>query len=458
MRAIRDRLILACIVFHLAVAAVAAAPFPAFTLGKGDFYFSFDGKPGFVFLRNVAGYEQGHYDTVLDWMASGGSRIARIQLDSLGMGYTASGAVDESWAARWERVFDKAAADGIFVLPVFSGWFDWNSGEGYSTWKSNPLNSANGGPVKSPVELFKKGSFAQTAILQWMTALVKRWQGRKNIAAWEIFSEVNLASGGTEAEGIAFANLAASLIRDADPSRRPVTASLADDGRWQVFYRDANVDFIDIHPYPPDSRLDRLMLAGVRQYLSVYKKPVLSGESDLFDPWLKKPDADKALISARHAIWAGIVSGAMNGRAFYWLDSFAIYFEDLGYAFMKKFADADLSASLFVRAVDFSGFKPLASATSSAIWGAAVGSETMVIGWYRDAGYEAPDWIMKPLAGQSVSITVPGNAKNWKIDFIDTKTGTVIVASGALARKGESIVVSLPDFKNDIAFKMYKAD
>jgi hypothetical protein len=219
-------------------------PFPILILKPGENYFSIDGKPGFIFSRNIAGYEQDHYNTFLDWMKTGGSKLARIQLDSLGMGYTSSGGVDENWAAQWDRVFDKAEADGIYILPVFSGWFDWNSGTGYSTWKSNPLNAANGGPVKSPAELFQKDSATQILWLQWMQTLVKRWQSRRNIPAWEIFSEVNLASGGTESTGISFVNLAASMIRASDPAHRPVTASLADDGRWPNFYRATEIDFL----------------------------------------------------------------------------------------------------------------------------------------------------------------------------------------------------------------------
>jgi hypothetical protein len=430
-------------------------PFPAVTLQPGNYYFSFDRKPGFIFSRNIAGYEQDHYNTFLNWMKTGGSKFARIQLDSLGMGYTSSGSVDENWATQWDMVFDKAETDGIYILPVFSGWFDWNTGTGYSTWKSNPLNQANGGPVASPAELFQKDSANQTMWLQWMQTLVKRWQGRRNILAWEIFSEVNLASGGTESTGIAFINLAASVIRASDLEHRPITASLADDGRWPNFYRAAEIDFINIHPYPPDSQLDRCVVTGVRQFLATYNKPVLIGESDLVDP-NKNPDADKALIGVRHAIWAGLVSGAMNGRGLYWVDSFAIYFQELGYPFLQKFADADLPASKFVRGVDFSGFKPLASTSSSEVWGAAIGNETMVLGWYRDASSEPPDWNLRPvISKQTVTITVPGTATSWQIDFYNTKNGTDIVNSTMVTRNGGKVTITLPDFTDDIAFKMH---
>jgi len=442
-----------------ASATATAIPFPAITLKPGNFYFSVDGKTSFIFSRNIAGYQPVDYDTFLDWSKAGGSRVARIQLDSLGMGYTKTGEVDLRWAAQWDQVFEKAQADGIYILPVFSGWFDWNAGSGYSTWKSNPLNQANGGPVKTPDELFQKGSAIQSMWMKWMQTLVKRWQGRKNILGWEIFSEVNLASGTTEATGIDFVNTAAVIIRAADPTR-PVTASMADTGTWPNFYRNTTIDFINIHPYPPSGQLDRQIISGVRNYINAYQRPVLIGESGLNASTPDSADgkitiAKNASLGIEHAIWAAVVSGAMNGRALYWEDSFGIYFPTLGIPWMQKYETEELPAANFVTGVDFSGFQPLASALSSGVWGAAVGNEKMALGWYRAAGSEPPSWTLQPVVSkQTVTVTVSGKASNWKVDFYNTRDGTTILSSVTVSRTGSTVTIPLPDFQDDIAFKM----
>jgi hypothetical protein len=89
------------------------------------------------------------------------------------------------------------------------------------------------------------------------------------------------------------------------------------------------------------------------------------------------------------------------------------------------------------------------------VWGAAVGSEKMVLGWYRDAASEPPEWdFQELLSGQTVTITVPGTASNWQVDIYDTKNGTTILSSVAVVREGNNIVILLPDFQDDIAFKM----
>ena len=352
-------------------------PAPVITLKEGDFYFSIDGQQSFLFSRNVAGYETAQYYQLLDFTSKGGSKFVRIQLDSLGMGYSNTGEVDEAWAKKWEDVFEKAASNGIDVMPVFGVWYDWNDGNGYSTWKSNPLNEINGGPTKTAGDLFISDSPTQKLWLRWMKTLIERWQGQKNIIAWEIFSEVNMTPGTTEPEAIDFVNSATVIIHNADSSHRPVTASLADFGDWSSFYRSDSIDFINIHPYPVSGKLDTTIITEVRSLLAKYRKPVLIGESGLsFETPDSNPPtlttADRADIGIKHAIWAAVVSGAMNGRALWWEDGVAIYFPALNMPFLQKYANADLPASNFVRGVDFADFQPLTS--TSALWSVGRGS------------------------------------------------------------------------------------
>lgn len=433
---------------------------PNIALQAGDHYFSIDGRQGFLFSRNLAGYKTSQYDTQIDLTGLGGSQFVRVHLDSFGMGYSKTGQVDEAWARNWETVFDKAADNGIYVLPVFAAWFDWNDGEAYSLWASNPLNEDNGGPASSARELLIPDSDTQRLWFNWMESLVERWQDRENIIAWEVFSEVNLIPGSTEGQAIEFVNKATALIHNADALQRPVTASLADFGDWSAFYSNDSLEFINIHPYPVSGRLDAYIIEKVRSMLQRYDKPVLIGESGLsFETPDSNPPtlttADHADLGIKHAVWAGLVSGAMNGRSLWWEDGVAVYFPALS-GLIQKYALAELPAASFVRDVDLTGFQPLSSSASSGILGAAVGSERMVLGWFRDAHSEPPNWDLEPLiSGQSVSIAVPGAAAEWRVDFYDTATGTDLIGSLTVTRSGDNVAIPLPDFTDDIAFKMY---
>lgn len=442
-------------------------PLSKITLHEGDFYFSVDGRQSFLFSRNLAGYETWHYDQLLDLAKTGGSLLVRLQLDSLGTGITADGELDERWAKNWEHVFDQAAENGIHVLPVFTGWFDWNNGKpdyGYSTWESNAFNIVNGGPASDPGELFQPGSVTQAMWFEWMRGLVERWQARENIAAWEIFSEVNIATGTTESSGVAFIEEAAVIIRNADPRRRPITASLADVSEWPGFYRSEAIDFINIHPYPYDVKIElgRKVITDAQKLLANYNKPVMIGESGLnqFLPDnIEKGSGvlPNANLGFKHAIWSEMVSGTMNGRSLYWEDGFAIFFPTLNWDYLRKYAELERPAVAFARDVDFAGFKPLPVGfpAGTKVWGAAVGNEKSVIGWFRDVDCEPPDWPLQPvISGQTVTIAVPGSASEWQIDFYDTKTGTDLLSSTITTRQGDKIFILLPEFKDDIAFKM----
>jgi hypothetical protein len=435
-------------------------PIPKILLNKGDSYFSIDGRQGLIFSRNLAGYEPPQYSQLLDLTTLGGSKLVRLQLDSLGMGYSNNGQVDEAWAKKWEDIFDMAASHGIDVMPVFGVWYDWNDGNGYSTWKANPINAINGGPAKTPRDLFASNSPSQKIWLGWMKTLIERWQSRKNIIAWEIYSEVNMVPGSTEPEGTDFVKNAAFIIRTTDSSHRPITASLADFGDWSGFYRSDAIDFISIHPYPVSGKLDTAIIIETRSMLEKYHKPVLIGESGLS---FLTPDTKPATLTTearadvgiKHAIWAAVVSGAMNGRALWWEDGVAIYFPDLHLPFIKKYADAELSAAHFVKDIDFAYFQPLVSTTDSGVAGAAIGNEKRIVGWYRDAQSEPPDWKAQPiLSKQKVTLTVLAVASTWTIDFYDTKTGTDITSSAVVIQKGKKVTITLPDFYDDIAFKM----
>jgi hypothetical protein len=451
-----------------------AIPLPAMTLKPGDFYFSMDGTQRMLFSRNPTGYTQEDFYLLLNWAHLGGSKLLRIHIITgwSGQPYiTKDGMVNEAWARHWDHFFDQAQAVGIYVMPVFAVWVDWNSGKpdvGDSYWKSNPFNQANGGPVHDPTELFLPDSTTQKMWLAWVKTLVERWQGRENIAAWEIFSEINLATGpaghtdsqGAVSESLAedFTNKAAAVIRAADSEKRPVTLSLAAGDQmpaeWVNFYKLGSLDFIQIHPY--SASLDRELISEV-QNREQYNRPIMIGESGLLG---STAIAKNALIGVRHAIWAGIVSGAMNARALWSNDGYAFYTTSdrtLALEYLGLYAMLELPAVNFSQDIDFKGFKPLPISyqPGTQVWGGAVGSDSSVIGWFRDAGCEPPDWYLVPLiSGQQVSLTIPGTAGEWKVDFYDTKTGTDLISSVTAYRMGNNVTVNLPDFTEDIVFKM----
>ncbi len=470
-----------------AIPAPTQVPLPRLSIRPGDFYFSLDGKPTFLLSRNPTGKTRSDFETMLAMAKAGGTRLIRVHLTHGWWGdmgtqkdwrvYNPDWTVNETWARNWERYFDQAQADGISVLPVFGVWADWNRGRpdfGGAQWQYNWLNRAKGGPLAEPETLFVPDSEVQQHWLAWVESLVRRWQGRGNIAGWEIFSEINIAGGPdgyqdarggvSEAAGEAFFKRAAGVIRAADEQHRPVTLSLAEvygaNEDWAQFYSLEGLDFIQIHMY--HDQLDRILVTDVRKHLEKYRKPVMIGESGLWslNEKLDRPGAQTAI---RHALWAGLVSGAMNGRGLWYNDGYVIYnniSQKQAMDTLLLYADLEGPVESFTEGVDFSGFQPLTATSSAGVWGAAVGNQKLVLGWFRDAGCEPPDWkIKEKISGQTITILLPENAgANWKVDFYDTKTGKDPLASTTVTQKGGAIRVMLPDFQDDIAFKAYAGE
>ena len=163
--------------------------------------------------------------------------------------------------------------------------------------------------------------------LKRLETFVRHWSHRRAIVGWEIFSELDLVTGATEERAVEFTERAAAVIRAADPWKRPVTASQAGINEWPKLLKSTALDFIEVHPYADGAfggRLDDLILSTVRERLRKYGKPVLLGECGLNSapPRGTLDVAARAEVGIRHAIWAAVVSGAMNGRMLWWQDGY----------------------------------------------------------------------------------------------------------------------------------------
>ena len=452
----------------VSVSATPAGPvLPDLSLTRGDRFFRVDGEPTFIMSRNLAGYSPQDYATFASMAQEEGDLLLRVGTDNAAMGglagygYTSSGQIVSDWDEHWENFFDTAEEDGLYVLPTFMGWINW-SDSGYNTWSKNPFNHANGGPASDPREIYHKDSPTQKLYVQWFGQVVSRWASHKNILGWEVVTEIDLIPGISQAEGIYLTEQLAAAARQADPLHRPVTASLAGDygfQGWLDFYRSDAIDFINYHPYPASARLDLTTLQQVQNFLNAYHKPVLIGESGLSAATPDTNDgrittAKNAMLGVEHAIWAEAISGAMNGRALWWEDSFGLYFPELGMAWVQKYEDVEAPVVHFMQGVDLSSYNPIRAQPSSAILGGALGDEASLIGWFRDAGCEPPNWpLQKSISGQTVTLTVPGSAVNWRVEFYATQTGTTPLGTVFVKRQGGTITIPLPDFQDDIAFK-----
>ncbi len=435
-------------------AASPTAQRPLFELRAGEKYFRVNGRPTFLLGRNPVGLSPTAYAEHFRHAAAAGERFLRIHF-TYSPPREKAGEIDAAVLKAWDEILDAAERNGLGVLPVLGVWADWNDGtrqETWHTWHKNAFNAARGGPAKRPAELFDDTP-CRRLWLKRLETLVKHWRGRRAIVGWEIFSELDLVTGATEDGAVAFTERAAAVIRAADRLRRPITASQAGINEWPKLLRSKALDFIQVHPYAggqQGGRLDELIISVVRARLTKYGKPVLLGECglDAAPPRGTLDAAARAEVGIRHAIWAAVVSGAMNGRMLWWQDGYD-QFERADLC--RHYHKAAAPAAAFVRDVDYAGFVPVSCDLTAGLKGAVIGNGKVRLGWFRDARCAPPAWPTRRVADQRVAVDTPGGA--WLVEFFDPVTGKS-VGKDRVAVRERRLRINLPAFEGAVAVKI----
>ena len=431
---------------------------PTLELRPGEKFFRADGVPTFILGRNPTALSPEAFDDRFRSAAAAGERLVRIHF-TYSPPNERPGEIDADLLTAWDSVIDRAEKQGLVVLPVLGVWADWNDGsqhESWHAWDNNPFNISHGGPAKSPAELFQD-SPCRKLWFRRLQKLVTHWSDRRNILGWEVFSEVDLVTGASEARAVDFVEQSASVIRAADPMKRPVTASQAGINEWPELLRSHAVSFVEVHPYADGKyggNLDDMILSSVRSRLSRYDKPVLIGECglDSASPRGTLEMASRASVGIRHAVWAAMVSGAMNGRALWWEDGYD-QFEKVDLS--SHYNDIASAASAFAKGIDYSGFAPLRCTPSKGIKGAILGNDRSAVGWFRDTECTPPNWPIRRLASQQVTLDLA--AGRWAIEFIDPVSGKSL-GKRSYTAAGNGITLEIPEFQDSIAFRLNAAD
>jgi hypothetical protein len=430
---------------------------PSITLPPGARYFERDGVQVPLLMRNVTAPTVTAFTPLFQDASDAGTTVVRLQLTQ-GFGYetlgmASDGAVLSGWAASWDAVFDEAERQGLGIIPVFTLWGDWNDGTpalGWSHYGANPLSRARGGPAASPADLFADTE-AQQAWLGWLSALIRRWSSRPGIVAWEVFSELDLATGVTEASATAFTEKAHQAIRGIDPWR-PAFSSTSDlpllSGQpWLALWASSGNDVASVHPYAGD--LDRVATDRVHSVWESTSKPVLVGESGLdaaAPEGMTLTSAPRAAAGLQHAIWAELVSGAASARALYWEDGYAAYYPATGLPLVTLQRGLEREAARWLIGKDFRGRSPVAVSGDAPLFGWALVDDARASGWARNGELTPPEWSGPPLPGARVRVSLPPDVPDgaWVVTTTHPEDGAVAELVGTSSQGVLSFEVAGP--------------
>jgi len=121
----------------------------------------------------------------------------------------------------------------------------------------------------------------------------------------------------------------------------------------------------------------------------------------------------------------------------------------------RYYHQAAAEAAAFVHDVDYTGFRPIPCVFAERVKGDVIGSDHVCLGWFRDVGCAPPDWQMKSLSGQDVTVNASGTA--WRVEFIDTLTGKA-TGESRLAVHDRRIRILLPEFQGAIAVRLTRLE
>jgi len=133
----------------------------------------------------------------------------------------AAGEVDLKAADTLERVLDLARDHGLLVQLVLA-----YHGEFLEGWSESPYAASNGGPCSVNAEFFTHYR-ARRAFRNFCRYVAARFAAHEALFAWELFNEADLVPVLTPGDVLHWHRSMARSLRSHDPSRRPITTSVA---------------------------------------------------------------------------------------------------------------------------------------------------------------------------------------------------------------------------------------
>jgi hypothetical protein len=366
---------------------------------------------------------------------------------------TGLGRYDLASAWRLDEVAAECERRNVFFQLTFEMTVWWQTRMKHR-WGRNPYNAANGGPCRTPAEYFTNER-ARELVKRRLRYSVARWGWTANLAAWELWNEVDNNEGFDPAANEAWHREMASYIKSIDPWVHLVTTSWRDPRMFAV----PEIDVVQAHSYW-EGQYDaaEYSMQDTDYLMRKFGKPFFFGEQGVEDPaGMAKLDSD-----GRHfhdALWATTLSGAAGTGLYWWWHN---YVDTLGlyryYRPLARFLEGeDLPARTWERAGTSRPNLPV----SLRVYGLTASDRALL-------------WIHDPLAFRIIkgkvergssqtdaSVNVTGlEDGDYSIEWWDTGTGEVMREDSGRVKSsdhfGYGLELKPPPFWGSIAAKVRK--
>jgi hypothetical protein len=398
------------------------------------------------------------YETWFSQMADNGANFARIWLAPWGFAPEWKDTGLGNYSARQNRawqldyLFDLAAQKNIFLMICILNHGQFSSGTN-PDWENNPYNVKSGGFLKEPVE-FLTDPLARKLFKQKLRYIVARWGYSTHLFAWEWWNEVNLTDGLSEEKALTpWLSEMGAYLETLDPYHHMVTNSYSSGSRgYESYWNTKEIDLIQIHKYNIYDWAEDMSrtMAECRRYT---QKPVMYGEFGMQQAMA----IDLKGVHFHEGLWGGLFSGtAGTGMIWYWdlyLEKLDLFHHYRGIS--KFFAGEELQRE---------GLEPMVLPSTGKVEAYGLVRANKALVWIKSIKYsyrEVENLAFKYGLGKGefpeitkAQVTIPDlTPGTYWLEAWNPATG--VMTSRKQVRVTKALVLNLPKFRQDLAYKIY---
>lgn len=402
------------------------------------------------------------YEAIFGRMARGGENVAEV--------WMASWSLDIEWTARWKHYFglgrynmhhawkldhilSLAEKHDLYIHLVLenhgkiSTWVD-------PEWQDNPYNEENGGFLASCRDYFSRPD-AREQTKKKFRYIIARWGHSPRIMGIELVSELDLTGeAARDHRGLLDSKVEwhremGRYLKQIDHDRHLLTTHYSVDyNRVQKRVAELpEIDYIAVDAYREKGGIVPL-LYGTARALRRYNKPIWVTEYGGSPSGASLPRLEADLHAG---IWAGYMLDHVGTPLLWW---FMYIDKHKKYGHYKALANYARGEDRRNRGLK-SGAAQVTGAGAADLRAVVLKNDRSAYAWVYDmrAAREVPRAGRETVwRGLSVQLTKmrPGA---YKVEFWHTLRGAVI-GTQTIAANGGTIVVPLPEFRNDIALKV----
>ena len=420
-------------------------------------YFGFDSGSFYYPLgHNMAWDSQENYRRVFPLLKNQGANWTRLWMSHWSFGiewkemghYRGLGRYNLENSKKLDEVVELLGENGLYAQLVleFHGSL---SSQVNPEWPNNPYNKVQGGPLAKAQDFFTDRA-AREIYKRRVRYVVARWGYSPHIMAWEFFNEINFADDFSVDSDFAWHKDMSQWLKELDPYKHLITTSYYDFYNKQT-YALPSIDYAQYHAYHQNVWKT---MQNVPARFEGFHKPFFFGEfgSDSADG---VDAADKLGVFLHAGIWTQAMQASAGNAMPWWWDSLI----DKNQLYAHFGALARFLADIDRRGVIWESWQekwpvkmPKGQSESLRFFG--LKSPTLTMGWACDSkGMRYQDRVTpQEFRGLQFYLRdlTPGR---YSVEFWNTREGLLLSREPMSTDDQGRILVSLPPFNNDIAFK-----